>query len=486
MFFASQAGQDRFVDERIFGGKRDGVFVEIGAYDGVTGSNSLFFERVRNWKGLLIEPVERLAQAARRARCVPCLTTAIGQRTGVARFLEIERGYKQMSGFLETYPADLLETVRAHPDHREGIVEVPVATLSEVLETAGHKKIDYLSLDVEGAEASILAGFDFDAFQIDCWSIENNGNDAAIRQTMERAGYRHVGRIGVDEMYVRKSFHLVEPQEPMPDDIQSLPSGTPDMVIEEIATPAGTLLYPAEETFIGQCLSACGTFCPQEADLYATIVEPQDTIIDAGAHVGWFTLHFAHLVGPSGRVIAFEPQRPLFDLLFANAARNGAAHVEPWHAALGEREGTAKVVDQRFDLPGNFGGAPLIEAGAGHPVRVVPLDALDLDRCNLIKADVQGMERDVLIGAAGTIERFRPVLYLENEVFDRSPQLISTLFALGYRAFWHCCPIVGPQAPDDLTARLCPNMLCVPEEREPPAIMLPEIRDRSDWWQTLR
>ena len=54
--FFSQAGQDAYLDERVFKGKRDGVFVEIGGYDGVTGSNCLFFELIRGWTGLLIEP----------------------------------------------------------------------------------------------------------------------------------------------------------------------------------------------------------------------------------------------------------------------------------------------------------------------------------------------------------------------------------------------------------------------------------------------
>ncbi|MFZ3584632.1 methyltransferase, partial [Loktanella sp. DJP18] len=53
--YASQAGQDRAV-ERILNGKRGGTFLDIGAYDGLTGSNSLYFERCLGWTGLLVEP----------------------------------------------------------------------------------------------------------------------------------------------------------------------------------------------------------------------------------------------------------------------------------------------------------------------------------------------------------------------------------------------------------------------------------------------
>ena len=71
----SQAGQDRVLD-RVLGGKTGGVFVDIGAYDGRTGSNTLFFERERGWTGLLVEPVPDMAiPLARRSR-PSCAKTA--------------------------------------------------------------------------------------------------------------------------------------------------------------------------------------------------------------------------------------------------------------------------------------------------------------------------------------------------------------------------------------------------------------------------
>ena len=57
MRFFSQLGQDRYLLENFFRGKRGGVFVDIGAYDGQTFSNTLFFERSMAWTGLCIEPL---------------------------------------------------------------------------------------------------------------------------------------------------------------------------------------------------------------------------------------------------------------------------------------------------------------------------------------------------------------------------------------------------------------------------------------------
>ena len=81
--YASQAGQDLVVD-RIMGHKRGGTFVDIGAYDGVTGSNSLFFERDRGWTGVLVEPVAVQRAKAEQARTSPCMAYAVSDKKGTA------------------------------------------------------------------------------------------------------------------------------------------------------------------------------------------------------------------------------------------------------------------------------------------------------------------------------------------------------------------------------------------------------------------
>lgn len=202
--YFSQAGQDHFVDRCLMGGRRDGVFVDVGGYDGITGSNTLFFELFRGWRGLLIEPVaERLAQAGtlRRCRCVGC---AVAGREGPREFLQVEGGYTQMSGLVDRYDADLLQTLRDNPAHRERLVTVEARPLAAVLQDAGLARIDYLSLDVEGAEEEILEAFPFDRFEIAAWSIENPDGKPGIGRRMAAAGYTLVEYIGVDEIYARR------------------------------------------------------------------------------------------------------------------------------------------------------------------------------------------------------------------------------------------------------------------------------------------
>ena len=57
--YHSQVGQDKFINEKVFRGLRNGYFVEIGAFDGVTFSNSYFFEKELGWKGICIEPMKK-------------------------------------------------------------------------------------------------------------------------------------------------------------------------------------------------------------------------------------------------------------------------------------------------------------------------------------------------------------------------------------------------------------------------------------------
>ena len=199
--YFSQSGQDWFVDQVLLKEETEGVFVDIGGFDGVTGSNSLFFEVFRNWSGLLIEPVAAHCNAAKSFRRCPCLQATVSGVAGVKPFLEVRSGYTQMSGLLETYDPETLRAVRAHPDHSEETLSVQALRLEDMLQDAGISKIDYLSIDVEGGELDILADFDLQAYGVRVLSVENPGHLPAIRDEMQARDYRLVEFLGVDEIY---------------------------------------------------------------------------------------------------------------------------------------------------------------------------------------------------------------------------------------------------------------------------------------------
>ncbi|MFC3226424.1 FkbM family methyltransferase [Marinibaculum pumilum] len=198
----SQHGQDAWLDRHVFRGRRDGVFVDIGGYDGVTGSNTLFFELFMGWTGLLFEPVPDYCDRAARIRRCPCHCVALGAEEGHADFLQVERGFTQMSGLMRGMTERQLRVIRGNRRNRESLRQVPVRRLAPYLRAARISRIDYLSLDVEGGEMEILRTFPFADVPVAAWTVENNEGIPDIGELMARNGYRMAARIGVDEVYL--------------------------------------------------------------------------------------------------------------------------------------------------------------------------------------------------------------------------------------------------------------------------------------------
>lgn len=202
--YTSQAGQDRVVDT-VMKHKRGGTFVDVGGYDGVTGSNTFFLEAHRGWSGALIEPVPAQIEKAKANRTCPCIEAAIAPTEGEADFIEITEGYTQMSGLAASYDKRMLDTVRKDNRHKENVVKVKTRTLSGILEEIGLTDPDFISLDIEGGEMACLKAFPFDKHDVKIWSIENNTGTPEIKAFMESKGYDLIEFCGPDEMYFKRS-----------------------------------------------------------------------------------------------------------------------------------------------------------------------------------------------------------------------------------------------------------------------------------------
>lgn len=202
--FFSQSGQDSFLDERIFKGRRNGVFVEIGGYDGISGSNCLFFELMRGWSGILIEPSPTQFAKAKAFRRATCLQLALADAQGEAEFLDVVEGFSQMSGLTASYDQKLREAVEANPHHKGELIRVKTRTLSQILDQQFLKEIDYISLDVEGGEMAVLSGFPFERYRVHAWTVENNTGSTEIPTLMQEKGYQRIEALGVDDVYVLK------------------------------------------------------------------------------------------------------------------------------------------------------------------------------------------------------------------------------------------------------------------------------------------
>jgi FkbM family methyltransferase len=235
----------------------------------------------------------------------------------------------------------------------------------------------------------------------------------------------------------------------------------------------GLMVYNVNDLYVGRAFDAYGEFSEGEVTLFTALVRPGDVVVEVGANMGAHTVPLAQLAGPSGAVYAFEPQRLPFQLLCANAALNSLANVWAMQAAVGTGEGMVRVPDLNPRNVQNFGGLSLPEQQLGEEVPVIALDELTLERCRLLKVDVEGMELDVLKGAARLIERCRPLAYVECDRKEKATELLQHLLACRYRVYWHAPPLFNPNnfrknADNAYGHTVSLNVLCVPSEMPDP------------------
>ncbi len=207
----------------------------------------------------------------------------------------------------------------------------------------------------------------------------------------------------------------------------------------------GPMLYNIHDTFIGRSLDIYGEFSEGEIELFRQVAKPGDVVLDVGANIGAHTVFFAKAVGSSGAVLAFEPQRIVYQTLCANMALNSLTNVVCRQCAVGEAAGEIVVPALDYHRDSNFGGLGLGGYTSGENVSVVTIDSLDLQRCKFIKIDVEGMEKSVLEGAVNTVARLRPILYVENDRKEKSAELIRYIDSLGYLMYWHLPLLYNPR-----------------------------------------
>jgi len=171
-------------------------------------------------------------------------------------------------------------------------------------------------------------------------------------------------------------------------------------------------------------------------------LSPGETFVDVGANLGIYTLVAARIMGPSGRVIAFEPSSQSFSLLKANIALNGFTNVQVYPAAVSDKMGKAFLYDGPDPGQNSLGRDPRLEP-KGEEVATQSLDRAlsqaSVERVHVIKMDVEGAEELVLRGADLVVRAHRPIIIFEINQEASTRLGLSALGAwdllnsLGYR-----------------------------------------------------
>ncbi|KPK50897.1 MAG: hypothetical protein AMS22_11630 [Thiotrichales bacterium SG8_50] len=195
-----------------------------------------------------------------------------------------------------------------------------------------------------------------------------------------------------------------------------------------------------------------GAFERSSIRAYSRLIKPGAVVIDVGANIGAHTLPFAHLVGPAGHVLAFEPTTYAFNRLQRNLALNPplALRVSACQAMLAAQSGDLPDLDlyARWPLrhaPEARHSTHLGIAASTDGAEVVALDDWiarhDISRIDFMKIDVDGHECRILRGAVKTLSKFRPSLLIEfmpyglEEAGSSLDELVEILTDLHYSFF---------------------------------------------------
>jgi len=201
----SQYGQDITVYE-LLNKPSHGVFLDIGANDGVTFSNSLYFEE-KGWTGICVEPHPSIFEQLSEKRQCHLLNACIASSDDTVDFLSVEGPANMLSGivqYLDQFDLNRIDReIAMHGGHKR---EIKIEALSPetLLQRFNITEIDYLSVDTEGCELSILEVFDFKKTPVKVIGVENGNRSPELFRYLTQQGYHLKKCVGCDEIYIRK------------------------------------------------------------------------------------------------------------------------------------------------------------------------------------------------------------------------------------------------------------------------------------------
>jgi FkbM family methyltransferase len=182
--YNSQDNQDKYLEENVFKGYTSGFFVDVGAHDGLTINNTLYFEKHNNWTGINIEPIKTVYDnlVLNRPNSIN-VNCAVYDSDGQTQFI-YNKGYTEMiSGIKDTYDTRHFQRLQIETEWTQStteIIKVNTKRLESIFDENGVTHVNYLSIDVEGAEFEVIKSINFDKVFIDVIGFENNYEDTSV------------------------------------------------------------------------------------------------------------------------------------------------------------------------------------------------------------------------------------------------------------------------------------------------------------------
>lgn len=197
----SQGGQDYWVINEAFDRKKKGYFVEIGSAEGVIINNTYLLEKCYEWSGICIEANPVFFDSLKQNRSCICLNLCVDAQEGEVNFV--------CNDFLGGILDQGTDSGKITDISKLEIRKLPTIPLVKILEQyKAPTTIDYLSIDVEGAETRILKNFPFDRYVFNSITIERPSQ--VLQDLLLANEYILVKKIpGLDSFYIHKSFREI-------------------------------------------------------------------------------------------------------------------------------------------------------------------------------------------------------------------------------------------------------------------------------------
>ena len=230
----------------------------------------------------------------------------------------------------------------------------------------------------------------------------------------------------------------------------------------ELKSEYGTFIMNRRDQYQpNHIVATCKPHIYQEIDYIINVVNTLGdncVFLDIGGNIGLISIPVARfLQSKRGKVYTFEPQRIMYYMLAGNVVLNNLTNLYCYNLAVSDKEDWLAIPSVNYFDKNDFGTVTFVNSTivsdkfvGQEKVRTIVIDKLGLDRVDMMKIDVEGMEKNVINGAKETIAKFRPLIFVEHFLARPEDRFNEFITNLGYNIH-----IADYQ-----------NWLCIPTEKE--------------------
>ena len=202
MVYYGQHLEDKFI-ETLFPNVSNGVCIEVGAYDGISLSNTLLFEK-KGWRALCIEPISTAFEKCKNIR-KECIQCCISERDTEERLFTIFHLNDNLCAISSLEPDQRLIESHKHLITNTSSCMVKVRSLNSLFQEINFpKNIDFISIDTENTELDVLKGIDLNVYNVKLFVIENNFNEPFCEEYLSQYGYKKINRVAVNDFFMKQ------------------------------------------------------------------------------------------------------------------------------------------------------------------------------------------------------------------------------------------------------------------------------------------